>query len=117
MPTRWISEAYDANFSTVRPITLGERRCLVVFGGEGVCVVDEADGSHVAKQTFRKHPRNVEGSTPVVMGTRVFVSTAYEQGGLLVDFAGEEPEVVWRTRAMRGLLDPILLVTAFGCLA
>ena len=99
--TRWISEAYDANFSTVRPITLGERRCLVVFGGEGVCVVDEADGSHVAKQTFRKHPRNVEGSTPVVMGTRVFVSTAYEQGGLLVDFAGEEPEVVWRTRAMR----------------
>ena len=100
--TRWISaEGYDANYSTVRPISVGERECFVVFGGEGLCLVDAADGSHVAKQVWRKTPRNVEGATPIVLGTRVFVSTAYEQGAALYDFGGDEPVELWRNRAMR----------------
>src|SRR5690606_12598217 len=45
--------------------------------------------------------RNVEGATPIVLGTRVFVSSAYDQGGALVEFGGEAPELVWRTRLMR----------------
>lgn len=99
--TTWISEDHDANYSTVAPIRLPEREGFVVFGGNGLIVVDAANGETIHSFEFRKTPRNVEGATPIVMGTRAFVSSAYEQGGVLVDFAGEEPELIWRTRKMR----------------
>lgn len=99
--TAWISEDHDANYSTVAPIALGERAGLAVFGGRGLFVIDARDGTDLRQFEFRKTPRNVEGATPIVMGTRAFVSSAYEQGGALVDFAPEEPELVWRTRKMR----------------
>lgn len=99
--TVWISDDYDANYSTVAPIRIGDRHCLATFGGKGLALLDDATGAHVATYEFRKSPRNVEGSTPIVIGESVFVSTAYEQGAALVDFSGGEPVETWRTRAMR----------------
>ena len=99
--TLWVSENYDANYSTVRPIQLGESAGYVVFGGKGLNVVDAEDGTLLREQVFRKGNRNVEGATPIVMGTKVFISSGYEQGGLMVDFAPDEPLTLWRTRRMR----------------
>ena len=99
--TLWISENHEANYSTVRPITLGDREGLVVFGAAGIVVIDAASGETIHSHVFRRSPRNVEGATPIVMGTRVFLSSAYDHGGVCVDFAGDEPELVWSTRRMR----------------
>ncbi|MGK0219226.1 MAG: outer membrane protein assembly factor BamB [Planctomycetota bacterium] len=99
--TLWIGEDLEARFSTSVPMDLNGRACLVVFGGKGAAVVDRADGSLVHLQEFRKGNRNVEGASPIVMGTRVFVSSAYDHGGMLIEFGGEQPEVLWRSRKMR----------------
>jgi len=111
--TLWISEDHDANYSTVAPIRLGERAGLCVFGGTGLAVIDAADGSEIASYVFRTGPRNVEGATPIVMGTRVFVSSAYDQGAALVDFAGGTAVEVWRSRAMRSKLAGCTLAGGF----
>lgn len=100
--TEWISEDHRANYSTVRPILLpGDTRGWVVFGEVGLVVIDADSGATLRSIAFRKTPRNVEGATPIVMGTRAFISSGYDQGGVLVDFAPEEPELLWRTRRMR----------------
>ncbi len=82
-------------------VSLGERACLAVFGGEGLVILDAATGEHVHTYVFRLNPRNVEGATPIVMGERVLVSSGYEQGIALVDFSGDEPVEVWRNRSLR----------------
>jgi outer membrane protein assembly factor BamB len=99
--TIWISEEGGASYSTVRPIQLGDTLGFVAFGSEGLTVFAAEDGALLKNTPFRRGNRNVEGATPIVIGTQVFISSGYEQGGMLVDFAPEEPEVLWRTRRMR----------------
>jgi outer membrane protein assembly factor BamB len=99
--TRWISEPLDANYATVAPIQLGAQRGFVVFGGRGIAVLDAASGATLRNTVFRKTPKNVEGATPIVLGTKVFVSSAYDQGAALYDFAADPPRELWRSRAMR----------------
>jgi len=99
--TLWISDPYDANYSTIAPLTLGERDCLAVFGGLGLAVIDAGTGEHVHTYAFRRGQRNVEGATPIVLGERVVISSAYEQGIALIDFSGDEPREIWRNRTLR----------------
>ncbi|MFT5150905.1 MAG: outer membrane protein assembly factor BamB, partial [Planctomycetota bacterium] len=99
--TQWITEGAGASYSTVAEIQLGQRACLVSFGGEGLRVIDATDGEQVHNYVFRKAPRNVEGATPLVLGTRVLISSAYEHGIASVDFGGEKPVEQWRSRRMR----------------
>ena len=70
--TTWISDDYEARYSTVAPIELGSRDsgtrvCLVTFGSAGLVVIDATDGSHVHTFVFKKSERNVEGATPIVI--------------------------------------------------
>lgn len=111
--TLWLSEPLDANYSTAAPIALpgptgsgpdataAEVDGYAVFGGEGLFVLDADDGKTLRKFVFRQTPRNVEGATPIVMGTEVFVSSGYDQGAALVDMATEPPTLRWRSRRMR----------------
>jgi len=111
--TLWVSENLDANYSTPAPIVLpgvesdsagaqaAAQRGYAVFGGEGVFVVSASDGSVLRRIVFRQTPRNVEGATPIVIGTDVFVSSGYDQGAALIDMAPETPVLRWRSRRMR----------------
>ena len=99
--TVWTSEDYTAGYSTPAPLWLEDELHLVVFGHAGVAVIEAARGDERFLWPFRKGERNVEGATPIVMGTRVLVSSAYDQGGALVEFGGDEPVELWRSRHMR----------------
>ncbi|MFT5688791.1 MAG: outer membrane protein assembly factor BamB [Planctomycetota bacterium] len=111
--TLWASEDYSARYSTVAPLIRGDVPCLVTFGEAGIVLLDTATGTELSSIVFRLTPRNVEGATPIVVGTRVFISSAYDQGGVLVDFAGEEPELLWRTRRMRNKMGACTLFEGY----
>jgi len=99
--TNWISESFGANFSTVAELQRGELSCLVVFGQEGLVLVDGATGEEVSRATFMVGERNVEGATPVVLDQRVIISSGYEQGIACYDFEPDEPVQLWRSRKLR----------------
>jgi outer membrane protein assembly factor BamB len=111
--TLWFSENLDANYSTAAPIELpgapaegtdtqaAAQRGYAIFGGNGVFVVSASDGKVLRRFVFRQTPRNVEGATPIVIGTDVFVSSGYDQGAALIDMAPVEPVLRWRSRRMR----------------
>jgi outer membrane protein assembly factor BamB len=107
--TIWLSEPLDANYSTAAPMDLrlgGEgattsTHAYAVFGGEGLFVLAAETGETLRRFEFRQTPRNVEGATPIVIGTDVFVSSGYDQGAALVDVVAEPPVARWRSRRMR----------------
>ena len=43
----------------------------------------------------------VNASTPVVDGTKIFVSESYGPGSLLLEVGGDQPEVIWRDKDRR----------------
>ena len=44
---------------------------LVTFGKSGLVVLDGSNGETLRNYSFHKSPRNVEGATPIVLGTRI----------------------------------------------
>ncbi len=107
--TRWIAEdTWGRSYATPVAATLYGRRVLFVFaGGEssppvgGLLCLDSATGKIYFRFPWRS-PRyaSVNASTPVVSGNRVFISSSYDVGGVMLevqpDFTFKE---IYRTKA------------------
>ena len=107
--TRWVSgNQWGRSYASPVAATFYGKRMLLVFaGGEssppvgGLLCIDPADGSITARFPWRS-PRSasVNASTPVVHENRVFISSSYDVGGVMLeiqpDFSFKE---IYRTKA------------------
>lgn len=107
--TRWIAEdPWGRSYASPVAATLYGRRVLFIFaGGEssppsgGLLCLDAATGKIDSRFPWRS-PRyaSVNASTPVVFSNRVFISSSYDVGGVMLevqpDFTLKE---VYRTKA------------------
>jgi outer membrane protein assembly factor BamB len=107
--TRWVSgDEWGRSYASPVAATMHGRRVLLVFaGGEssppigGLLCLDPASGKILDRFALRS-PRHasVNASTPVVDGNRVFISSSYDVGGVMLevqpDFTFKE---VYRTKA------------------
>lgn len=71
---------------------------LVVFHGTGVAGLDQGDGRIVWDLPWPT-PYEVNATTPVVIGDRVFVSSGYRTGSQLLEVSADGAEVVWKSEA------------------
>lgn len=86
-----------ASYSSLQTYEKNGKNFCVAWLRENLIGFD-ADAGKVA-WTFPYRARkyeSVNASTPVVDGTRIFVSESYELGSLLLDVAKDKPEVIWR---------------------
>lgn len=56
---------------------------------------------------------DVNAATPIVSGTRIFISSGYNTGAAVIDFQGNEPTVVWRNRKMRNHFSSSVLIDGY----
>jgi outer membrane protein assembly factor BamB len=106
--TLWQSpKGYGDAYSTPVELELGGRPALAVFAGDGLAVLAAEDGSERALLPW-KTQYDVNAMTPLVFGTRVFISSGYDHGCALVDLATPEPKVVWESKVMRNLMSGVV---------
>jgi outer membrane protein assembly factor BamB len=91
----------DGGYSNPLPFDLDGRACLLVLGGRGLAVLDLATGERLQFHEFAHTIGGVSAATPLLFGTRAFLSAAYNRGAALVELGGEEPDFVWFSRRMR----------------
>ena len=86
---------WGASYSSPIPATLHGRECVLVFaGGEsrpptgGLLIIDAATGVVLGSAPHRADvAESVSASSPVVIGSRVFVSESYSAGGACFEVA------------------------------
>ena len=86
---------WGASYSSPIPATLHGRECVLVFaGGEsrpptgGLLIIDAATGAVLGSAPHRADlAESVSASSPVVIGSRVFVSESYSAGGACFEVA------------------------------
>ncbi|MEO7317615.1 MAG: PQQ-binding-like beta-propeller repeat protein [Chthoniobacteraceae bacterium] len=86
---------WGASYASPMPATLHGRECVLVFaGGEsrpptgGLLIIDAATGAVLGSAPHRADiAESVSASSPVVIGSRVFVSEAYSAGGACFEVA------------------------------
>jgi outer membrane protein assembly factor BamB len=98
----WRSRAYQAAYSSPVALALAGRGCIATLNGNGLAVVDGADGSEVMLYPFSL--LLVENCvTPIVAGDRCFISAGDRSGSAVVRLAKNAPVEVWRNSNMLNL--------------
>lgn len=104
----WKSATKDAGYSTPLPLQR-DGKWLGLFGNAtNYLAVDLRTGQDAWR--FRWVTQyGVNAADPVVSGDRVFISSGYSKGGALLKLGAEEPEQLWKTKALRTQLNAAVL--------
>jgi outer membrane protein assembly factor BamB len=101
----WTSGDKIAGYSSPMLATLGGRRQIVLFDGEGIGGYDAADGKPLWWHEWTTNQR-INVSQPVVLdGDRVFVSSGYGVGCAMLQVSEDagrwSAKELWRNKAMQ----------------
>ena len=111
---RWHAETDKPGYSTPLAIEVGGVRQILFFTGSALVSVSPEDGS-----VYWRHPwktsYDVNAAMPVfVPPNRVFISSSYDKGAVLLELAAADGRVVvsevWRNRVMKNHFNSSVLV-------
>ncbi|MDX1382217.1 MAG: PQQ-binding-like beta-propeller repeat protein [Thermoanaerobaculia bacterium] len=96
----WTATSHGAGYSSGVAASIGRLGAsLIFFTREGLAVLDPATGELRAEMRWRARINaSVNAATPLVAGSRVFLSASYGTGATLVDLADGSPDPVWAGR-------------------
>ncbi|NIL99560.1 MAG: PQQ-binding-like beta-propeller repeat protein [Acidobacteria bacterium] len=102
---RWSARNDRAGYAGPVAMTLAGVRQILVFVGDKLVSLDPADGETFWELGW-KTDWGVNASTPIqLVGNRVFLSTGYERGAIMLEVSktesGVQAEELWRNREMR----------------
>ena len=89
------------------------RKYLALFDAFGI-VVREADGGKMVANQAWKTNYDINATTPIVSGDKLFVASGNGKGGAQFQFTGSELKYVWQTKKMRNAFNSCVLWQ--GCL-
>ncbi len=98
---------YGHAYSTPTSVELGGNSALAVFAGKGLALVSEEDGTELGFTPWETR-YDINAMTPVVLGSRVFVSSGYDRGCALIELEGQAPKVLWENKTMRNQMSGAL---------
>jgi len=96
----WSSEPAKAGYASAVPFSTDHVQGVAVFSAKALFGVNAADGNMLWSYPW-KTSWDVNAVTPIFEGDKVFISSNYGKGGVLLKIGQGEPEVIWRNKNMR----------------
>lgn len=106
----WLAgDEWGASYASPVPARINGRDVVLVFAGGdskpptgGLLVIDPRDGKVLSRFAFRSRKyESVNASSPVCVNGRVFISSSYRTGGVLLSFDESfAPHVEWKSDAL-----------------
>jgi outer membrane protein assembly factor BamB len=93
----WKASDDWVNYSSPVVAKIGGEELAIFFTREGLLAVSPVQGEVKYKHPFRPRAQaSVSAMTPIVSGDRVFLSTAYQTGAVLLELKKGKVEEVWQ---------------------
>ena len=105
----WKSAAREPGYSTPLPMRRGGTRLVLLGSRKAYLAVDPRTG----KEAWRVRWLTQYGcntADPIVRGDGVFISSGYGKGAALLRLGAAEPEIVWKSKAMRNQINTSVLL-------
>ena len=99
----WASPDKDAGYSSMVPMKTDDRDAVVFGSARSYVCVDANDGTELWRQRWLT-TFGCNAADPIVFDDQVFLSSGYNRGAALLRPAGDEPEVVWKSKEMQNQL-------------
>lgn len=108
----WKSETDSAGYSTPYPITHGGKKLVIVSAGDSYTAVQAADGTPV--WSYRWNTRyGVNASDPILSDDKLFISTGYNKGCILLKLTDSQPEKVWESKVLKNQFNSSVLIDGY----
>ena len=92
----WKTLATEAGYASPVVAEFGGRRHALFFTRDGLVDVDPKSSTVRFQHPWRaRMAASINGATPLVQGSQVFISSSYNTGAALLDIDGDKPKVVW----------------------
>lgn len=98
--TLWKTPGGPAAHATPIVYLAGEAKQYVIFNAEGLVGIHAVDGKRLWELP-RPVKFNQNAATPIVVGKRIFITTAWNVGSALVDVSDNKPAAVWSTKELQ----------------
>jgi outer membrane protein assembly factor BamB len=95
---KWTSSGLQSYASPVVFNHQGQR-LAAFFSAPGLSVAEVQTGTEVARYEW-KTKYDINGADPVIIGDRIFISSAYKSGCAMLDFSSGKLEKLWESEIM-----------------
>ena len=106
---RWKSQPFSPAYGTPKAFTIGGRKLLAVMKTEGLAVLDAGNGATVATVDW-KTSFDTTATTPIILGSQIFISTGYDRGCALLELAGDQLKKIYEHKAMCNHMNNSVLI-------
>ncbi len=106
---RWQGERFTPAYGTPKAFAVDGRKLLAVMKTEGLAVLDAGNGKTVATAEW-KTAFDTTATTPIVQGSRIFISTGYDRGCALFELAGNQLRKVYENKRMANHMNNSVLL-------
>ena len=105
----------DENAAYSTPVVCFDNKLVALFNATGLSLRNLADGKLVAHHPW-KTSYNVNAATPIIEGEKIFISSGYNHGAMLLQFANNKLTPLWKdeNKKMRNQMASCVLWQ--GCL-
>jgi outer membrane protein assembly factor BamB len=97
--TVWASAPGRCSFSTPVVFNRGSQRKMALFGAEKFFILNIQTGKVEGLYDWKTNC-NENTSDPIIVGDKVFISSAYGMGCALLQMTESNPELIWKNREM-----------------
>ncbi len=104
----WQNGNDPPGYATGVPLTLGGRKCVALFVGKELVVLEAATGKVVLQFPWETN-YNVNAADPIISGDTIFISSGYNHGGALLKISPQGITPVWQNRNMRNHFNSCVL--------
>ena len=94
----WRTSDHEASYSSPTLVELADRQTAVFLTREGLLVLEPSTGTELLEYRWRARINaSVNAATPIVVGDRIFLSSSYGVGAVLLEWNGGEPTEIWKS--------------------
>lgn len=105
----WQGERFTPAYGTPKAFQVDGRKLMAVMKTEGLAVVDAGNGKTVATVNW-KTAFDTTATTPIVQGSRIFISTGYDRGCALFELSGDRLQKIYENKRMANHMNNSVLV-------
>ena len=110
--TVWSSAPGTGGYAAPVVYRQGGKSCVAVFGAQAIYGVALKTGQQLWSYTWvTKH--NVNAADPIVRDGKVFITSGYQKGCVLLDISGDAPQVVWQNNAMQSHFSSVVYLAGY----
>jgi outer membrane protein assembly factor BamB len=105
---KWTTRPTGHAYSTPQPMEVDGKTYLAVFNSDGLAVFDRTDGTEVAFHEW-KTKYDINAATPIIMGSRIFISSGQNRGCAMMELTDGALKVVWENKEMSNKMSGCVL--------